>query len=495
MRCQIKGILVVIVFMLLFPKAAMGLTIEVWQGGPVGSITAALEKANDGDVIRVHPGVYQERLVIEKSVELLGLGCPIIDGGGTGDVITILSDGVTIKGFEIIGSGKKLENADAGIKIKSGSNVIADNRIVNNHFGLYLDRSENNVIMRNLIKGRPVKSQETDAQKEENPYAGYHPVFAGEGGDGIHLFASSENLIEHNVIVDTRDGIYFNYAANNRLVGNQISHTRYGIHYMYSDNNYFEHNLLTYNVAGAAPMFSKNIVFRENVFAHSRGHRAYGILFATCDDSLAEGNIIIDNTRGVFFDVSMRNVFRRNLVALNDIGIDLISSSSDNLFIENNFVDNLQQIAMIAGNTGQGNRFYQDGRGNYWSDYRGFDLDRDGIGDTPHLTGDPFVYLMAKVPAVRLFLNSPAAKAMEFSERMFPIIDIPKVKDAYPLAEQMEIIIPNFALKHKQVSNKVLGQCSAVMLLIAFSIFYWVFRSNSPLGYCRSLISRRGGML
>lgn len=457
-------------------------TIEVRPGGAANDIQKALEEAVDGDTIQVHPGHYPGRLVVKKPVSLIGLECPVIDGGGIGDVITILAGGVTVKGFEIMGSGKKLEDSDAGIKLKSAKGaVIEDCRIVNNLFGIYLDRSEGNVIRRNLIRGRQARGRVQGDQEDNNPFAGHHPSFEGEGGDGIHLFASSKNQVEGNAIADTRDGIYFNYAQNNRLVGNKISGVRYGIHYMYSDDNYFEGNLLTHNVAGAAPMFSKRIVFKGNVFAHSRGYRAYGLLFATCDDSLAEGNIIVDNTRGVFFDVSLRNVFRRNLVAFNDVGLDLISSSSDNLFAENSFIDNLQQVSMIAGRAGKGNRFYEEGRGNYWNDYRGFDLDRDGIGDLPHRTGDPFTYLMAKSPAVRLFLNSPAAKALEFSERMFPVVDIPKVEDHYPFAEPLEIQIPEFAYQKIQVSNDVLGWYSLLMLLAGLAIFTRAFRLSFPL--------------
>lgn len=476
-------------------RPAAAATIEVWPGGPINDLQQALEEAVAGDTIQVHPGRYRGNLVIAKAVSLIGLECPVIDGGGEGDVITVLADGVTLKGFEITGSGKKLENSEAGIKLKSIKRaVIEDCRIVYNLFGIYLDRSEDNTIRRNLIRGRQVKGRADKYGEDQNPYAGYHPSFEGEGGDGIHLFASSGNQVEHNFIVDTRDGIYFNYAQNNRLIGNTISGVRYGIHYMYSDDNYFERNLLTHNVAGAAPMFSKRIVFRENVFAHSRGHRAYGLLFATCDDSLAEGNIIIDNTRGVFFDVSLRNVFRRNLVALNDVGLDLISSSSDNLFVENNFIDNLQQVAMIAGRVGEGNRFFEEGRGNYWNDYRGFDLDRDGIGDVPHKTGDPFTYLMAKAPVVRLFLNSPAAKALEFSEKMFPLIDIPKVEDRYPLAEPPEIKIPEFAYQKNEVNNHVLGLYSVLMIVLALAIFARVFKLNLPRVHRRGYFTGGSGL-
>ncbi|MCO1601796.1 NosD domain-containing protein [Desulfosporosinus nitroreducens] len=468
-------ILGVLFWALVWTKPIQAQTIEVSPNGAITSINEAIAKAEPGDEITVQPGVYKGQVLIDKSVKLIGLNYPKIEGGNIGDAITIKADSVTVQGFEVRGSGRRLEHSDAGIKIYSKKNIIKDNHILDNLFGLYLNKASQNILEGNLIQGLPVQKKLEKSQADDNQYAGLHPAFEGDGGDGIHLFAASENMVINNTIKDTRDGIYFNYASDNQLIGNRISNVRYGIHYMYSDSNTFQENTLLNNVAGAALMFSKDITFTENIFAHSRGHRSYGLLFATCDDSLAEGNIFIDNTRGAFFDVSLRNEFRNNLVASNDVGIDLISSSTDNLFVGNNLIDNLQQVAMIAGQVGDGNAFAKDGQGNYWNDYRGFDLDRNGIGDIPYLSGDPFTYLMKKAPAVRLFLNSPAATALEFSERMFPIINVPKVKDSYPYVEPINLQLPNLAeFSVPASSNKVLGGYSMAMLLVAGLIFYRV---------------------
>lgn len=488
-----------ILFCLMLSPTAEGATLEVKKGGTFTSINDALQAAQPGDAIYVYPGTYTGQIVIDKSVSLIGVETPILDGGGEGDVISIRADGVTVKGFEIMGSGKKLQNSDAGIKCYSRGNVIEDNRITNNLFGIYLLKSPDNIIRRNLIIGRiaqnKLNQEESIEEKlqEYNKYEGYHPTFEGEGGDGIHLFAASHNLIENNVIIDTRDGIYFNYAHENRLINNRINGVRYAIHYMYSDDNYFEGNVSTNNVAGAAPMFSKRITFKHNVFAHNRGHRSFGVLFSSCNDCIAEENIIIDNTRGVLFDVSYHNIFRNNLLANNDIGIDLISSSGFNTITENNFIDNLEQIAFRAGRIGEGNVFHDNGKGNYWNDYRGFDLNRDGIGDTPYLTGDPFTYLMNKTPTVRLFLNSPAAKALEFAENMFPIIKIPKAEDLYPLVEPVKVEVEQFKVSDAQVTNRVFGVFSLTMLLLAGVIYLRVFLISSTGIKMWANIWRRGG--
>lgn len=487
-------ILGVLFLILASDRPVQAQTIDVDRAGPIDSISKAIEMSLPGDQIRVQPGVYEGQLIIDKPVELIGVDHPVIDGQGLGDTITIKADGVKLRGFEVRGSGRKIQNSDAGIKIFSSHNEVKENCLKDNLFGIYLNKASQNVLEGNEITGRQAQNklkEQKDMDVSEN--AGLHPTFEGESGDGIHLFSASGNRVSNNTIEKTRDGIYFNYAENNQLTGNRISYVRYGIHYMYSNDNIFEENRLTDNTAGAALMYSKNITFKNNVFAHNRGQRSYGLLFSTCDDSLAEGNVIIDNTRGAFFDVSLHNVFKNNLVASNDVGIDLISSSSDNLFVNNNLADNLQQVAMVAGSVGQDNLFAKNGQGNYWNDYSGFDLDRDGIGDIPYLSGDPFTFLMKKAPAVRLFLNSPAASALEFSEKMFPIIDIPMVKDEYPVVEPIPMPNPDLVNEFtaKRTSNKALGLYSVAMLFIAGLIFNRALRISSKKGKVKGF-SKRG---
>ncbi|MCL1852758.1 MAG: nitrous oxide reductase family maturation protein NosD [Peptococcaceae bacterium] len=458
-------------------------TYDILPEEGAGSLGHALESAEDGDSIIVHGGHYLGNVVLDKAVSLIGLDNPILDGGGKGDVLTVLVDSVTIQGFIVQGSGRSLEQANAGIRLKSARQaLISDCQIMDNLFGIYLDRSSGNTIADNEIRGLWYE-RDTETSGHASDGTGDSHFFKGEIGDGIHLFAASENILNNNTISQTRDGIYFNYAHANQTMGNQISEVRYGIHFMYSDDNLFHGNMLTNNTAGAALMFSKRIRLENNVFAYSRGFRAYGLLFATCDYSVAEGNILMDNTRGIFFDTSRHNVFRGNLFYRNDVGLDLISSASHNLFIQNNFIDNLQQVAMPAGRVGDDNLFYEEGCGNYWDDYRGFDLDRDGVGDIAHKTGDPFTFLMARSPAVRLFLNSPAAAALEFSERMFPVVNLPKVEDPYPLTDpvKMEALEAVFSQNpamarvgsERFADKRPLAGCSFLMLITAFAIYMW----------------------
>ena len=66
-------------------------------------------------------------------------------------------------------------------------------------------------------------------------------------------------------------------------------------------------------------------------------------------------------------------------------------------------------------------RWSRDGRGNSWSQYRGYDADRDGIGDVPHRVEDAMDALVRRNPLVQAFLYTPAHLALEAAARMFPL--------------------------------------------------------------------------
>ena len=80
----------------------------------------------------------------------------------------------------------------------------------------------------------------------------------------------------------------------------------------------------------------------------------------------------------------------------NNIGAYLTSSSHENSFYFNNFIENTDQVIDVS--TTQDNEWYKyitaltSNFGNYWSDYEGVDLVAPfGIGDTQYnvsLSGD-----------------------------------------------------------------------------------------------------------
>jgi nitrous oxidase accessory protein len=412
------------------------------------SIRDALSRAQPGDTIQVQAGVYEEDIAIDKTITLEGAGRPVIRGAGRGSVLIVLADRCVIKGFVIERTGGDLQKEDSGILLKSRGNRVEDNIVRDALYGIYLFRSAGNVIRANAIEGRSA-------------------LEPGERGAGLHLWDSPDNTIEDNSILHSRDGLYIQSSPGNRIYRNRISKVRYGIHYMSSNDNHFEDNLFSDSVAGAAIMYSKKIEFRRNVFLRNRGFSSFGILFQDCEDCLAEDNFIIDNATGIFMEALTRSTFRRNTIAGNDVAFQIFSSATENVFTENRFIENLSPLLLIGRKTN--NRWEADGRGNYWSDYDGYDLDADGIGDAPHRVQNVFEYLEGNYPRLRLYLYSPAAQALAMAEKSFPVIRGSNEKDPWPI---MRATVARFPIEQPQpkLPRMIMALASLTMLVISLAI-------------------------
>jgi nitrous oxidase accessory protein len=239
---------------------------------------------------------------------------------------------------------------------------------------------------------------------------------------------------------------------------------------MYSDNNIFTNNIFENNVAGAALMYSQKIEFYKNIFARCRGFRAYGILYQSMDESSAQHNLIIDNSRGIFFDNCNSNQFTNNDVVDNDLALQIMGDGENNSIIRNNFINNLGSLVMDIKET---STVWEDkSGGNYWTSYKGYDLDGDGKGDIPHTIQNVFQILESEIPEIRFYLDSPAAEILEIAEQSLPILELGLEKDGKPMMR---------AIQNKDIPwnrAEILDAGSSpvcAFLFIVFGLFVMVF--------------------
>ena len=170
-------------------------------------------------------------------------------------------------------------------------------------------------------------------------------------------------------------------------------------------------------MVGANIMNSRRIRIERNRIARNRGVPGIGLTLKDCDDSTIASNQIVDNARGLLLDGSSSNRFSDNTFRANDTAVTLFSSAERNAFGGNEFVDNWSdRRSRAAATPARAGRI--DGRGNYWSRYRGFDFDGDGIGDAPHPLVGAFERIEGANPAARIFLQSPAAAGLELAARL-----------------------------------------------------------------------------
>jgi nitrous oxidase accessory protein len=287
------------------------------------------------------------------------------------------------------------------------------------------------------------------------------------------MWNSEGNVIRRNTIRDAKDALFISFSHHNFVHGNTVMKNRFGLHYMYAEDNRFTDNVIVDNMSGALVMNSKRLFLKGNQIRNNRhGTIALGLLLKNADDLWAEDNLITGNGTGVSMEDTPQTpgssvTFTRNLIALNRIGLSLTTTTAATLY-ENSFVDNGVQVggrgtslmlpshdggaapvrparprgpgapagthsahaghgAQVSGSAAPSgaeakNRWSVDGRGNYWSDYAGYDAGGDGVGDRPYRPTSAFASLRDRQPGLDLFRYTPAQQAIDAAARLFPVV-------------------------------------------------------------------------
>ena len=371
---------------------------------PVEVVSQMIQHAEPGTELRLPAGIYEGNLVIRKAVVLDGSAGVVFDGLGSGTVIEVLADNVTVRGCTVRASGEDVTGEPAGIRVIAANVTIDSNMIEDTLFGVDLREAPDAVIRNNSIECKDLEP--------------------GRRGDGIRLWWSHGCTVEGNTVRGSRDMVFW-YSEDLRITRNTVTDSRYGLHFMYSHGSVLEENDLLSNSVGVYLMYSNGITLRGNRMRSNRGASGYGIGLKDCDEITIVGNALLANRVGVYVDNSPSSLdstglFESNMIAFNEIGLLATPNTHDNVFTRNAFIENEQPAATHGRGRLVLNRFARDGVGNYWSDYAGFDLDADGIGDVVYEPQSLFGAMLANEPNLRLFVHSPAQQAIEFTSRALP---------------------------------------------------------------------------
>ena len=379
-----------------------------------GQLEAALAEATPGETLRLGPGIHAGAFTVRVPVQLVGEPGAVVQGLGRGGVLTLAAPGIRVRNLTVRGGGSDLSEDDAVVRIAQVEDVAVEGcRIEARAFGIYLEGGRGHRIAGNEVRGDPSL-----------------PV--ARRGNGIHLWHSVRNEVRDNHLVDVRDGIYLSFAHDNLIEGNRGRALRYGIHYMYSERNTLEGNLFARCRGGIALMFS----MRNRIEANEALENAqFGILCQQLERSELVRNRVAGNGRGFYIQNSAANRLVANVMADNGVGAYLTAGSEGNVFTANRFAGNLVQVF----DDGPGaNAFSETGRGNYWSDYAGFDWNADGVGETPYRLQTPASALMAHRPVTRWFYMSPVLALLEWwgawEAGLMP--PDPRALDLHPLLDE-----------------------------------------------------------
>lgn len=385
-------------------------TLSICSDCEVKSISKGIEIASDFDTLLIKKGTYKEyNIVVNKPLTLLGENYPVIDGEDQGEIIRITADGVTIDGLFIINVGTSYTSDYAAIRVVRSENYLIQNVVLEKlFFGIYLEKSNHGKVYHNKIIG--------DAKDEYN------------SGNGIQLWYSHHVEVDRNIVQGVRDGIYLEFSDNVTINNNSSTQNlRYGLHFMFSNDDVYTDNIFENNGAGVAVMFSKRIKMVGNTFKKNWGTAAFGMLLKEINDAEISGNTFEENTIGINIEGSNRITYHNNTFIRNGWAVKVLGACYTNTFTKNNFLYNSFDISY---NSKLNDNVFN---ANYWSDYTGYDLDKDGIGDVPYRPVKLFSYIVNSTPETIVLLRSLFMDIIDFSEKVSPVFTPDNLLDANPL--------------------------------------------------------------
>jgi parallel beta-helix repeat protein len=298
-----------------------------------------------GNVIMVYNGVFYENVVLNKHLHLVGASLDsIIDGGGVGSVVQIVSDSASVSSLTLRRSGSN--PSDSAVLVNGVSSAsISGSVLANSSVGINLNNSYSCTVQGNNVS--------------------YDVV-------GVKMEYSQDNALQANDITNLADvGVWLRYSNSNIVDGNRVHLLRDGVRIENSFSNLFRQNFVSDIGSYALHVMSSG----RNEFS---------------------GNTITNGYIGLLLESSPENMIAGNEVSNNRVGVYLISSFNNTVYY-NNFVGNVfQAIIDSASGLNKWSMSYPIG-GNYWKGavtngtYSGVDMKRgpyqnetgsDGIGDT-----------------------------------------------------------------------------------------------------------------
>ena len=347
--------------------------------------------------------VYRGDLVVRRTVAIHGTGESVLEGTGAGTVVTIEADDAALDDLVVRHSGRRTTTEDAAVKAKASRVHVAHVRVEDSLFGIEFAPCPACTLENSRIIGP------SDATPELR-------------GDGVKLWEAHDAVVRACVIDHGRDLVVW-YSRRALLEDNVVRHGRYGTHFMYSHDAVVRNSRLENNVVGIFVMYSQRLRAEHNVLAGARGPAGMGIGFKESDGVQVDDNWIVANTSGVYLDRTPREPsqpvsFEHNVFALNDVAVRFLSSEEGITFESNDFHQNVDLAVVEGGGDALRAKFEH----NHFSEYEGYDLDGDGIGDVPFEEKQLSSELTDAHPSLRFFQGTGALGLFDAIARAVPVL-------------------------------------------------------------------------
>jgi parallel beta-helix repeat protein len=322
------GMIMIVDVTMDFTMNVKGATLYVNMTGSDGAYTSvqdAINASKDGDTLFVYQGTYNENIVVNKTINLIGenMDLTTINGSDTGDVVIVSADFVNISGFTIkCGGPGGWSNMVSGTKLENVSNCkIFDNIILDCYVGINLYYTyENNVNGNNISYNEDGiwLLHSSDNVITYNTLTYNAIAINGEN-------SGSNNTISHNILSNNEEGIWLLYTSDNVVSNNNCTSTDwFGIYLDTTDNISVINNTCSGGFTGIDICDSSNITIIGNTLSLNSD---YGISAQNSFYIDAYNNNISDSWYGIYLFYTWFGNISHNNITSKEVGIELVALS------------------------------------------------------------------------------------------------------------------------------------------------------------------------
>lgn len=339
----------------------------------------------------------------------------VLDGSGFNEIASLWETSVASN------------NNGCGIFVKnSHDNIIWLNNVTaNDHYGIHLLYSKDNMITENTIQsnGEGISVRMSPNNTVSSNYVSGNAgelstTIVSPQGHGIYLGFASNSTVTDNVVENNTQGIHLFASGGSVVKRNTMLGNEYGFGLSIGTSADID---LTNSVDGRAVYYLRNssdvvldsstkastvyVVDSSNVTVRDLelNKNWCGVSFWNVSNSRIE-NIKATNNyfSGLYLQSSSYVAISGGEIAGNEINGIYISAGQNNTIFHNNIMDSVIDF-------GTDNLWDNGAEGNHWINYSGSDLNMDGIGDTPYVFGSvhqdryPLIQPWSRAPTIPLW--------------------------------------------------------------------------------------------
>lgn len=352
------------------------------------SLQQRLDRALEGETIRLSPGRYEGSFAIRKPIRLEAEGEVILVADSAKPPLTIRTSGAVVKGVQL--ETAFAETEDSALWIEGSGNEVSELNIRTSGTGVQLRQAHENRL----------------TGIEITRISGVQGGGQAQRGNGIDARESHGNFFQDCSVTGMFDGIYLENSDHNEVRESQVSLSRYGYHLMFSKGNRLINNTGDRNVTGAMVMTSEDALVTGNRWTkQSESVNSQGLLLYDVKGSRFAGNEVEGNRVGMYIELSDDNELTNNVIRGNFIGIQ-IKRGDQNRIQGNSFLNNVIQAEAQESSDNQVSE-------NYWDAFKGLDTGGTGFSALAFRV-NPFYYTLTdETPAFQLFFQSPGMTLLE----------------------------------------------------------------------------------